>query len=109
MCKVPNPAAITTNEITTKDMYNFVKDELFPCMYNFIGDNEVKYGFIAQDICNTKVGENIVTKEISEGDTKNYMSYDTMNYTNALAGALKEAIKEIEKLKEEVKALKGGA
>lgn len=109
MCKVPNPAAITTNEITTKDMYNFVKDELYPCMYNFIGDNELKYGFIAQDICNTKVGENIVTKEISEGDTKNYMSYDTMNYTNALAGALKEAINEIEKLKEEIKTLKGGA
>lgn len=109
MCEVPNPAAITTNEITTKDMYNFVKDELYPCMYNFIGDNEVKYGFIAQDICNTKVGENIVTKEVSEGDTENYMSYDTMNYTNALAGALKEAINEIEKLKEEVRALKGGA
>ena len=37
------------------------------------------------------------------------MSYDTMNYTNALAGALKEAINEIEKLKEEINILKANS
>ena len=38
-----------------------------------------------------------------------FLGYDTMNYTSALAGALKQAINEIEKLKEEIKVLKGGA
>ena len=35
-----------------------------------------------------------------------FLGYDTMNYTSALAGALKQAINEIERLKEEINNLK---
>ena len=106
---VPNSKADTTSEITIRDMYNFVKDDLYLTMYNFKGKSSVKYGFMAQDIVNTKVGINIINNERSEDDTENYMSYDTMNYTNALAGALKEAINEIEKLKKEINILKANS
>lgn len=104
--EVPNVKAATTNEITTKDMYDFVNNDLYIARYNFIGDDNNKYGFIAQDIVNTKVGNEIITCNRDNSDT---LGYDTSNYTNVLAGALKEAINEIEKLKEEIKALKGGA
>lgn len=104
--EVPNVKAATTNEITTKDMYDFVNNDLYIAKYNFIGDNNNKYGFIAQDIVDTKVGSEIITCDRENNDT---LGYDTSNYTNVLAGALKEAINEIEKLKEEIKALKGGA
>ncbi|MBC5997978.1 hypothetical protein EAI30_13685 [Romboutsia ilealis] len=104
--EVPNVRAATTDEITTKDMYDFVNNDLYIARYNFIGNDNNKYGFIAQDIVNTKVGSEIITCDRNSSDT---LGYDTSNYTNVLAGALKEAINEIEKLKEEIKALKGGA
>ena len=90
-------------------MYDFVKDDLSMATYTMKDDKEqkLKYGFIAQDIINTKVGENVVYQENSEEGS--FLGYDTMNYTSVLAGALKQAINEIEKLKEEIKVLKGGA
>ena len=92
-------------------MYDFVKDDLYLAEYNFIGQDDKKLGFIAQDIVDTKIGEKITTysQDSEEGKGDNYLGYDTSNYTNVLAGALKEAINEIEKLKEEIKVLKGGA
>ena len=108
---VPNTKASVSESITTKDMYDFVKDDLYLAEYNFIGQDDKKLGFIAQDIVDTKIGEKITTysQDSEEGKGDNYLGYDTSNYTNVLAGALKEAINEIEKLKEEIKVLKGGA
>ena len=103
LCSVPNPNAKTNIELTTSDMYNFVKDDLYISKYNFKGESEEKIGFIAQDIVDTKVGSKIIT---CNREMDNTLGYDTSNYTNVLAGALKEAINEIEKLKKEVNILK---
>lgn len=107
----PNVNATQSEEYHLQDFYNFVKDDLYLTTYNFIeGDKSVKYGFMAQDLMGTKIGDNIVTSEqAEEGEDTPYLGYDIMNYTHSLAGALKVAIQEIETLKEEIKALKGGA
>ena len=101
-----NPKARKSESYSIKDMYDFVKDDLSMATYTMKDDKEqkLKYGFIAQDIINTKIGENIVYQDNNEEGS--FLGYDTMNYTSALAGALKQAINEIEKLKEEINNLK---
>lgn len=114
--------------MTYSDMYNFVKDDLELAKYNFKGQDKEKLNFIAQDLLynidgtDNKVGQFIVPpvapnteeeiaaiKETLE-DGQEYhdptLSYDMGNYISVLAGALKSAINEIEKLKQEVISLK---
>ena len=43
-----------SNNITTSDMYEFIRDDLKLATYNYIDSEDKKYGFIAQDIENTK-------------------------------------------------------
>ena len=118
--ELPNQNAVTcgagSEDITGQDLYNFVKDDLFLAQYNFIDDTEDKIGFIAQDLLyntdgsDNKVGQLIIDDyRESDGDPDNPppLCYNETVYTNVLAGALKEAIKEIEILKKEVKELKG--
>ena len=99
--------------ITTKDMYEFIKDDLklasYRCNVNLErGNTSVDYGFIAQDVLYTKVGSEIVQLE-DKNNLYSNLSYNQGNYISTIAGALQEAIKEIENLKEEIKILKGGA
>ena len=99
--------------ITTKDMYEFIKDDLklasYRCNVNLErGNTSVDYGFIAQDVLYTKVGSEIVQLE-DKNNLDSNLSYNQGNYISTIAGALQEAIKEIENLKEEIKILKGGA
>ena len=107
---VPNKKAtinLSVDSVTTKDMYNFVKDDLFLAKYNFIGDNKsnTKFGFIAQDIVDTKVGNEIITADYNESEEDKSdikLGFDLNNYVNVLAGALKVAIQEIEELKNKI-------
>ena len=82
-------------------MYDFVKDELNIAEYNYLEEKKNTFGFIAQDLEQTKVGSSILTK-----DSEGFLAYDSGAYVNILAGALKEAISKIEKLESEIKILK---
>ena len=82
-------------DITSKDLYNFVKSELRLCEYNYtdeyVGrsardDFENKLGFIAQDMLGTKVGTLIV------GDWEGQLAYNLNNYVSVLGGALQYEI-----------------
>ena len=105
-----------TNSLTMEEMYNFIKDELVLAKYNYIDDKykKTKVNFIAQDLLynnentDSKVGQIIINAEEAVRES-NTLTYDIGNYTSVLAGALKVAINEIEKLKEEINNLQGGA
>lgn len=104
------------SEFTNRDFYNFIKNDLGLATYNLtediaVTDTHTKLNFIAQDIlCNedqteNRVGNLIVLSEKAMKAQSN-LRFDPMNYTSVVAGALKEAIDEIESLKEENKELK---
>ena len=95
--------------ITTQDMYNFIKDDLKLASYRYNvnlerGNTSTDYGFIAQDILYTKVGSEIVQLE-DKTDLNSNLSYNQGNYIATLAGALQEAIKKIEVLESKIKEL----
>lgn len=105
---LPNKSAKTISEesdITSEELYNFVKNDLFLAKYNFIGEAEDKIGFVAQDLLynldgtDNKIGQMIVSAKES-AKTNAPLSYNEGNYVNVLAGALKQAILKIEKLEE---------
>lgn len=79
--------------ITTKDMLDFVINDLSIAKYNYINQTHSELGFIAQDIANTKVGNEVVVKG-SEG-----LMYSQSSLIMTLVGAIKELKKEIEILK----------
>jgi hypothetical protein len=106
-------------EIDYDDMYNFVKDDLELATYNYVNSGEKHINFIAQDLLanedgtDNKVGQFIVNpvpvpakEDIENGKPYPLLSYNTNIYTSVLAGALKQAINEVEVLKEENKELK---
>lgn len=87
--------------ITTSDLYKFVKDmKLATFDYKNTGNevqaNQGKLGFIAQDFEGSPIGESILQKNQEDG----MLAYDLNNYINVMVGALQQAIKEIETLKE---------
>lgn len=96
-------------KITTKDMYDFVKDDLKLASYRYNlnlerGNTATDYGFIAQDILYTKVGSELIQLE-DKGDLNSTLSYNQGNYISTLAGALQEAINKIEVLEKKVQEL----
>lgn len=109
---ITNEKAITNTDLTLSDMYNFVKDDLSLSTYNYIQDvdaidDEVQLGFIAQDlIYNSDGSDNVVGQIIVNAkrsfDTESDLSYNSANYTNVLAGALKYAINKIEELEKKL-------
>ena len=96
------------SEVTYEEMYDFVKNDLELATYNLKDPSEyekhTKINFIAQDIlCNedqteNKIGNIIVIAQKCMED-QGVLQYDTSNYVSIIAGALKEAINEIELLK----------
>ena len=104
---MPNIRAIDNSDkiIREKDLYNFVKDNLFLAQFNFIGSDETTIGFIAQDLLYNKdgfddnIGQLIVNKPDSEQAP---LTYNEKTYANVLAGALRQAILKIEKLEESI-------
>ena len=106
------------SELTYKDMYDFIKDDLGLATYNFIGDDKLRMNFIAQDLLvnadgtDSKVGQMIVNpvpvpteEEIAEGKPYPTLSYDMGMYISVLAGALKESINKIEQLEARIQEL----
>ena len=104
--------------LTYVDMYNFVKDDLGLATYNFIGDDQQRMNFIAQDLLvnedgtDNKIGQMIVNpvavpteEEIANGTPYPTLSYDSGMYISVLAGALKEAINKIEQLEARINEL----
>ena len=100
--------------ITSKDMYDFVRDDLRLASYRYNANLEkdntsVDYGFIAQDILYTKVGSEIV-QLADKNDLNSELSYNQGNYISVIAGALQEEIKkrdeENKELKNEIEILK---
>ena len=81
------------SKITYEDIYNFYKD-IKLATYNYKNQEHQEFGFIAQDISETKVGSQIALK-LEDG----YM-YSVGSYISSVAGALKQCINEIELLKE---------
>ena len=94
--------------ITPNDLYNFVKNDLKLCEYNYtkeflcsnIDNFENKLGFIAQDLVNKKVGNLIVGEH--EGD----LAYNLNNYVSVIAGALQVEIKKGEERDKEIEIIK---
>ena len=96
----PNEETNINLGITSSDLYEFTKNELRLCEYNYTDDYsrnsetgevirtnfENKLGFIAQDIRNTKVGNLIV------GEWEGQLSYNLNNYVSVLGGALQYEI-----------------
>ena len=83
--------------ITTQDMYNFIKDNLKLASYRYNvnlerGNTSTDYGFIAQDVLYTKVGSEIV-QLADKKDLNSELSYNQGNYISVIAGALQEEIK----------------
>ena len=96
-------------KITTKDMYDFVKDDLKLASYRYNlnlerGNTSTDYGFIAQDILYTKVGSELIQLEDKE-DLNSTLSYNQGNYISTIVGALQEAINKIEVLEKKVQEL----
>lgn len=93
---------LAENNLNEKDCAKFVKDELKLATYNMKSDTDAKtqLGFIAQDIMDTKLGSLIVEKGETESDK---LAYSLSNYVNVLAGALQNALKEIDDLKAKIK------
>lgn len=116
-------------QIRLEDMYDFVKEDLALANHNaikeeedesssfdFLGETitlanddyvETEIGFLGQDL---KDSTNPVTSLVVDYDKADRFNVaitcNQNNYINVLAGALKQAIKEIELLKEEVENLK---
>ena len=107
-----NPYALTDENLTLEDMYNFIKDDLGLATYNYKCDpKSSKLGFVAQDLLynldgtDSKVGQFIVDVEESV-EEETYLSYDTGNYVSVIAGALKQAALKIEAQASEINDLK---
>ena len=95
------------NEITKKDIYNFIKNDYKLSKYNYVEQEHEEFGFIAQDLANTKIGDKLIIKT-EEG----YM-YSIGSYLGIIVGALQEEInlrdRQIEELRKEINTIKGGA
>lgn len=116
------------SNISLKDMYNFVKEDLILAQYNQINEEveEVEFdeeGFPISFPSNREVvkelgllGQDIITSENpvvdlivnAEDAFKRNVSLECNdnNYVNVLAGALKLAIQKIEKLERDIEELR---
>lgn len=81
--------SVINNEdiITLNDMRNFIKDDCDIYKYNYIGQKNEEFGFVAQNIVKSKVGSKLIVD--SDGG---YM-YSQGTYVGIVVGALKEEIK----------------
>lgn len=87
--------------ITIEDCYNFIKNDLPIVLYNYIGDNKEKIGFIAQDIIYNKdetdnvIGQLIINNlKYSEENAK--LTYDINNVIGVIIATLQKIIEKLE-------------
>lgn len=94
-----NEETYNNKNISRKDLYDFVKNDLKLCEYNYINNEDINLNFIAQDIANTKIGSLFVTR-----DESGYLGFKlNHNYINIAFGALQHEISQREKLEKELK------
>lgn len=94
---------LDNDEITTADLLEFVKNDLYMATYDYKLDtdgmeesekdqvttmNSRQIGFIAQDIKDSKVGKYLITE-----DDQGILGYETANWTSIIAGALQHEIR----------------
>ena len=94
---------LDNDEITTADLVEFVKNDLYMATYDYKLDttgmedgekeqvtsmNNRQIGFIAQDVKDSKVGKYLVTE-----DGQGILGYETSNWTSIIAGALQHEIR----------------
>ena len=94
---------LDNDEITTADLVEFVKNDLYMATYDYKLDttgmedgekeqvtsmNNRQIGFIAQDVKDSKVGKYLVTE-----DDQGILGYETSNWTSIIAGALQHEIR----------------
>lgn len=112
--QIINGRSTINMNITIKDMYDFIKDDLKLASYRYDNNldrniTSVDYGFIAQDILYTKVGSEIVQLTDKE-DLDSELAYNQSNYISTIAGALQEEIKirdkQIDDLQNQINELK---
>lgn len=93
---------------------DFIKDFRF-ATFRYKGAEQGTFGFIAQDVEDSPVGQlmvsefdrEIINKKINKViGTEKTLSFDLSAYTTVVAKALQETIKELDDLKEENKELK---
>ena len=83
-------AAPTADDLLEKaDLHDFIVNQLNICEYNFIGKDDDKIGFIANDYEGTKVGDKIVTRN----KKTDLLAYDISNLLFATIGALQEEVR----------------
>jgi hypothetical protein len=95
-------------DILLDDLHDFIKRDLKLCQYNFNNEyyegdidkvkNKLKFGFIAQDVMDTKIGKLI----FNSGN----FQYEESNYISVIAGALQVEIQKREELEKENRLLK---
>ncbi len=90
------------SKLTLNDCYDYVKNIYRPATYNLIDSSvdDKKIGFIAQDSGDNNIGDLIINE--SDG----HYTVNEYGYITALGGALKQAILEIDNLKQEIEKLK---
>ncbi|WP_304341246.1 BppU family phage baseplate upper protein [Metaclostridioides mangenotii] len=90
------------SKLTLNDCYDYIKNVYKPATYNLIDSNKSnkKIGIIAQDSENNNVGD-LVVEKIGE-----HYSLNEYAHATAIGAALKQAISEIENLKQEIEKLK---
>ena len=88
--------------ITTKDMCDFIENiplARYELKEEYKVEDITHYGFIIQDIVNTKVGKEMVLKSNPEDE---YLSYSQDNFITIICGALQEEIKKRKELEAKV-------
>ena len=76
-----NSRSISTG-VTVEDIYNFYKNDLKLAQYNYVGQDNIEYGFIAQDLVNSEAGKSILI------DSEYGYMYSIGSYVSTVAGAL---------------------
>ena len=100
----------------------FIRDELKPATFNYKKSDLQSFGFIAQDIADSLIGQlfiheydrEIIDKTLDEGErvvrTEKTLSFDLAGFTTVVARALQEEIRtrdiQIEELKREIRDIK---
>jgi len=100
--------------ITVDDCYNFMKNDLPITLYNYLENNKLQIGFVAQDVIynsdksDNKVGQMIVNMEsYVEGNEDAKLSYDMNNIVGVTMATVQKIIKLVESQDLRIKTLEG--
>lgn len=96
-----NPDTYVNKNITLEELYNFIKNDMSLCEYNYINDDKNNLNVIAQDIADSKIGS-LFTEKDDEG---NLIFFINQNYLSVIVGALQYEMQKREDLETKVNQL----